>query len=173
MAASDIIKAIALATLHATVNDLHARFADNLSQGGVPASADEHADDLVVKSCLAGTASPTCAPNFADAARANFQNGMAAAMSAFAAAHLPIKFQPAAAAAVQGIRAALEGGSTADLVLSAASAVKQRDETSQVQRPPADETNTVFLLSVVLSVVVLWGFLQTLGITMRSMSSVK
>ena len=64
-------------------------------------------------------------------------------------------------------------GSTAELVLSAASAAKQRDETSQVQRPPADETNTVFLLSVVLSVVVLWGFLQTLGITMRSMSSVK
>ena len=70
---------------------------------------------------------------------------------------------------------------TDDLVLSAAIAVKhanehaddRSDEASYVQRRPADaETKVVFLLSMVLLVVVLWGFLQTLGITMRSMNSV-
>jgi hypothetical protein len=116
MAVSDIVKAVAIATLHATLDALHERFADDLNRSGVPASPDEPADVLVAKACAAGTASTICAPNSADAARATFQNGVAEAMTAFATEHLPAKFQPAAAAAVQGIRAALEGGSTADLV---------------------------------------------------------
>lgn len=71
---------------------------------------------------------------------------------------------------------------TDDLILSAATTVKGSDGSSEVRRPPAEErerggraeeTNVIFLLSVVLSVVVLWGFLQTLGITMRYMISVK
>lgn len=100
----DALKDSALNVLHTTVNALHAQFANTLIQAGHDVSLDAHADTLVQVALGAAqsTGKPQgagAAPNYADHALATFSQGMGAALSTFAHAFLPEKFQPIADAA--------------------------------------------------------------------------
>jgi hypothetical protein len=103
----DSIKQDALAALHATVNALHATFANSLAQAGHNVSPDDHVDTLmqtaVAASAATGKPAGTAVPNYADHALASFTTSMTGALLAFAQAHLPSKFQGAAAAAAPAI----------------------------------------------------------------------
>ena len=100
----DALKDSALNVLTTTVNALHAQFANTLIQAGHDVSTDAHVDTLMqtALSVAQSTGKPQgagAAPNYADHALATFSQGMGQAMSVFAHAFLPAKFQPIADAA--------------------------------------------------------------------------
>lgn len=100
----DALKDSALNVLTTTVNALHAQFANTLIQAGHDVSTDAHVDTLMqtALSAAQSTGKPQgagAAPNYADHALATFSQGMGQAMSVFAHAFLPAKFQPIADAA--------------------------------------------------------------------------
>ena len=115
----DTLKAGALDALHSTANALHAQLAAALMLAGHDVTPDDHIDTLTQVAAQAGNAGKvtatgatpgTIAPNYADFALATFSHSMTAALVQFAQAHLPEKFQPVAAQAVDTVADALADG---------------------------------------------------------------
>lgn len=104
----------ALLALHGSAEALHANLVGALTDAGHVLDADPKPYDTVAVALDAGTAAPGVPPNYADHALAAYQTGLATAMLAFARAHLPVKFQPAAELAARAVDEALDNDPTND-----------------------------------------------------------
>ena len=109
------IKSDALNILHTTANALHAQLAALLAQAGHFVSDGDHLSTLigVAVKASAATGAPVgsnTAPNYADHALATFTTSLTAALLEFGQKHLPAKFQPLAAEAVNDIGVGIEAG---------------------------------------------------------------
>jgi hypothetical protein len=109
------VKPDALAALHGSAEALHANLVSALTDAGhvLPGRPPKPYDTVAI-ALDAGTASPGTPPNYADHALAAYQTGLAAAMMAFARAHLPERFQPAAELAARAVDEALDTDPTND-----------------------------------------------------------
>lgn len=99
----DAFKDSALNVYHATLDALHATFANTLIQAGHAVTPTDHADVLVASalSVAAAVGKPqasSAAPNYADHALVAFNQGTTRAMLQFAANFLPAKLAPVAQA---------------------------------------------------------------------------
>lgn len=108
------VKPDALLALQGSAEALHANLVGALTDAGHVLPEDPKPAETVAVAIDAGAATSTAPPNYADHALAVYQTGMATAMMAFARAHLPAKFQPAAELAARALDEALDTDPTND-----------------------------------------------------------
>lgn len=114
MTDTNTIQSDALTALHAGAEALHADLVFKLNAAGENVDHNGPEALTVAVAKLAGNTGSnipgSSVPNYADHALATYQTGMAALLIAFARAHLPAKFQPAAEQAVLAVADVLAGG---------------------------------------------------------------
>lgn len=107
------VKPDTLLALHGSAEALHANLVKSLNAAeGVAIDPEQPADFVVGVAQQLGNTGTGYAPNYADHALAAYQTGLATAMLAFARAHLPAKFQPAAELAALAVDEALDNDPT-------------------------------------------------------------
>ena len=108
------VKPDALLALHGSAEALHANLVGALTDAGHALPEDPKPTETVAVAIGAGAATSTSPPNYADHALAAYQTGLATAMLAFARAHMPAKFQPAAELAARAVDEVLDTDPTND-----------------------------------------------------------